>query len=372
MNRSTVNDLPMDDATDSAPSEEVHDGNGQASAVEAPADEFRTPADPTPIPDPGDDEELNAPGLFLNRELTWLNYDLRVLHEAEDARTPLLERVKFVAITGSNLDEFFMKRIGGLKQQVGAGIHKTTVDGRTPSQQIVESYALVRDLNERKRLALRRVLDELAEHDILLTTYDRVAEDDRRFLREQYLNNIFPLVTPQAIDPAHPFPFISNLSLNLLVGLRYRDEHATSIARVKVPVGTGIPRLLKLESRNVFVTLESVMAGNLDLLFPGMEIETCDLFRVTRNANTELEEEQADDLLEMIETELRERRFAPIVRLEVATGMSAYHRGMLAAELGLDEESDVFEVEGTSRRCGTCRIIPSITRYWIPIEVYFT
>jgi polyphosphate kinase len=128
--------------------------------------------------------------------------------------------------------------------------------------------------------------------------------------------------------------------------LRYPDEQATSIARVKVPVGTGIPRLLELESRNTFVTLESVMAGNLDLLFPGMVIETCHVFRVTRNANTELEEEQADDLLEMIESELRERRFAPIVRLEVSTGMTTQHRGMLAAELGLDEQSDVFDVDG--------------------------
>jgi polyphosphate kinase len=148
------------------------------------------------------------------------------------------------------------------------------------------------------------------------------------------------------MDPAHPFPFVSNLSLNLLVTVRHPKDERQSLARIKVPVGSGIPRLLRLEDRDVFVPLEQVMAHNLDLLLPGIEIDSCELFRVIRNANTEREEEEADDLLSMIETELRERKFAQIVRLEVAKGMSSVHRGMLAAELELDENADVEESDG--------------------------
>jgi polyphosphate kinase len=308
----------------------------------------RTPAHPGALPVPRVDGSFDPrdPACFLNRELTWLNFNFRVLHEAEDERTPLLERVKFLSIVSSNLDEFFMKRIGGLKQQVGAGMQSRTVDGRTPQQQIDECYEVVRELEKRKRDAFLQVDGLLAEQGIRLTTFQKVAKKHQRYLREYYLENIYPLVTPQVSDPAHPFPFISNLSLNLLVTVRHPDDGESSLARVKVPVGPGIPRMLKLQDRDTFVTLESVMANNLDLLFPGMEVESCELFRVTRNANTELDEDKADDLLAMIETELRERKFAPIVRLEVQKGMMPLHRGMLAAELGLDEHADVFEVDG--------------------------
>ena len=149
------------------------------------------------------------------------------------------------------------------------------------------------------------------------------------------------------MDPAHPFPFVSNLSLNLLVSVRYTDDDQTALARIKVPVGSGVARFLMLSNHSIFVPLEEVMANNLDLLFPGMVIEACELFRVTRNAVTEKNEEQADDLLELIESELRERKFASIVRLQIQDGMDPLHRGMLAAELGLDEEADVFETDGT-------------------------
>ena len=164
-------------------------------------------------------------------------------------------------------------------------------------------------------------------------------------LRDFYLQNIFPLVTPQAMDPAHPFPFISNLSLNLLVTLHYPGDPDPQLARVKVPIGAGIPRFLRVDSDR-FVGLEDVMARNLDLLFPGMEIEACSLFRVTRNAITERDEEEAEDLLELIEIEMRERKFAPVVRLQVDRNMQPTLRGRLAAELGLDEQADVFEAEG--------------------------
>jgi polyphosphate kinase len=311
--------------------------------------ERRTPVDPGALPEPGPDGawDLADPTLLLNRELTWLNFNYRVLNEAEDQRVPLLERLKFVAIVSSNVDEFFMKRIGGLKQQVGAGIHKLTADGRTPQQQIDESYQILRDLEERKRQTFLRLVDELRSSDVVIVDYDELDEQDQEYLRRYYVENIYPLVTPQATDPAHPFPFISNLSVNLLVTLHLPGDVVPSMARVKVPLGIGIPRFLQLEGRNTFVPLESVMAANLDLLFPGMEITSCEMFRVTRNANTELEEDEADDLLAMIETELRQRRLAPIVRLEVAEGMDPVHSGMLAAELGLDEESDVFAVPGT-------------------------
>jgi polyphosphate kinase len=254
--------------------------------------------------------------------------------------------VKFLAIVGSNLDEFVMKRIGGLKQQVAAGIRTLSIDGRRPEQQITDCDEVLRDFHQRERKVLASVAARLADHDIVISQHEDLGEDDCAWLRDYYYRNIFPLVTPQAMDPAHPFPFISNLSLNLLVTVRHPKDDTVSLARVKVPVGTGIPRLLQLRDRSVFVPLEQVMANNLDLLLPGIEVENCEIFRVTRNANTEGDEDQADDLLALIETELRERKFAPIVRLEVEKGMSKLHRGMLAAELGLDEERDVVEVEG--------------------------
>ena len=308
----------------------------------------RTPANAEPVPEPGADgkHDLTDPALFLNRELTWLNFNCRVLAEAQDDRVPLLERVKFVAIVSSNLDEFFMKRIGGLKQQVGAGVHRLTVDGRSPQQQIDDCCELIRKLEPQRRKTIAAIVGLLREHDIVLTSCENLTKKQKEGLRRHYIENIYPLVTPQATDPAHPFPFISNLSLNLLVVLRHPKDQTSSLARVKVPVGSGTPRLIQVGDENIFVPMESVMAANLDLLFPGMEVEHCSLFRVTRNANTESSEEHADDLLATIETELRERKFAPVVRLEVATELSAYHRGMLAAELGLDERADVFEVEG--------------------------
>jgi polyphosphate kinase len=290
--------------------------------------------------------DLSAPDLYLNRELTWLEFNGRVLHEARCSTNPLLERVKFLAITASNLDEFFMKRIGGLKQQAAAGVQDLTVDGRTPQQQITECYVRIREFEQTQRQVLTELLDLLERHEVCVQAYDQLTAADRQALRDHYFKNVFPLVTPQAFDSAHPFPFVSNLSLNLLVTLHYPEDTEPLLARVKVPVGAGIPRFLRVGDTHHFVPLEDVMAHNLDLLFPGMEIDACELFRVTRNANTERDEEEADDLLAMIESELRDRRFAPIVRLQVITGMNPSHRGMLASELGLNERTDVFEVDG--------------------------
>jgi len=261
---------------------------------------------------------LDSPDLYLNRELTWLAFNRRVLNEAEDERTPLLERVKFIAIVSANLDEFFMKRVGGLKQQRGAGVSSLTVDGRTPEQQIAESNRVVRELEGRVTTALDAVLAKLEAHDIRIVDYATLSQGERTFLREHFFDNIFPLMTPQAIDPAHPFPFVSNLSFNLLVKVRLPGELGRiSLARIKVPVGGDVPRFLKLHDVNHFVLLEQVVINNMDMLLPGVEVLSCEMFRVTRNANTERAEEQADDLLVMIESELRDRRFAPIVRLQV-------------------------------------------------------
>ena len=323
-------------------------GNGVASSTLSvpPKDALLQPAAEVSRPVKAEAPELNAPELFLNRELTWLAFNRRVFEEALDEQNPLLERVKFLAITASNLDEFFMKRIGGLKQQVVAGLQELTVDGRTPQQQIDECLAEIRDFERRQRALLPPLLEELKKNDVRVLSFEQLTGEERAAIRDYYFRNIFPLVTPQALDPAHPFPFISNLSLNLLVTLRTPDDAEPSLARVKVPVGLGIPRFLRVDGTNRFVPLEDVIAHTLDLLFPGMTIDSYEFFRVTRNANTERDEDEADDLLALIESELRDRRFAPIVRIEVGRGINPVHRGMLAAELGLHELRDVFEVDG--------------------------
>lgn len=321
---------------------------------------FRTPRDPTPVPERSDTPDLDHPIYYLNREMTWLNFNFRVLHEAEDDRTPLLERVKFLSIVGSNLDEFFMKRIGGLKHLVKAGLRERTVDGRTPQEQIDECRRIVMRLEDRQRVATTEVTRQLVEAGVRVVAFPDLDKPARKKVRKHYLKNVYPLVTPQATDPAHPFPFISNLSLNLLVSLRYPDEEMTSLARVKVPVGAGISRFLKVDGEDTWVPLESVMAHNLDILFPGMEIVACDLFRVTRNAIYDVNEDKADDLLDVIEEGLRERRLAPIVRLQVQEGMDPQRLGMLTAELGLKAEDvyvgsgllglvDVMEIAGLPR-----------------------
>jgi polyphosphate kinase len=301
------------------------------------------PSDQTPAVS---DFDLHDSQWFLNRELTWLSFNRRVLHEAEDGRTPLLERLKFIAIVSGNLDEFFMKRIGGLKQQIGAGMRELTLDGRTARQQVTECYAEIREIETRKELLFREICTLLEDRNILIERYDELTPKEKKLLREFYYLNIFPLLTPQSIDPAHPFPFISNLSLNLLVSLRYPKAKQSSLVRIKVPVNAGTPRFIRIGKGEHFIRLEEVMMNNLDMLFPGMEVVSCELFRVTRNANTEKDEDEADDLMEMIESELKERKFAPIVRLEIVNGMIPVHRGRLAAELELDEATDVFEVPG--------------------------
>ncbi len=292
--------------------------------------------------------DLKDPRWYLNRELTWLEFNKRVLHEGMDSRNPLLERVFFLAVLGSNLDEFFMKRIGGLKQQVGAGVKKLSVDGMLPEEQIEACGVAVRQILKQRQELERELVSSLAKEEIRFSKYSELGKTAQQAMDNYFNENIYPLLTPQGIDPAHPFPFISNLSLNLLVVASETNGGNTFLNRIKVPMGVGVPRFINCgeQHQHVFITFEDLLAHNLESLFPGMIIKGSYVFRVTRNAITERYAEQANDLLVMIETALRDRKFAQIVRLEVEADMSSQLRGMLAAELGIDQESDVYEVDG--------------------------
>lgn len=295
-----------------------------------------------------DIDTADSKSIYLNRELTWLDFNVRCLNEATREELPLLERVKFVAIVNNNLDEFFMKRIGGLKQQVGANMNALSIDGRTPQEQIDECNKKVREIETEIHHIWHTLKNELRKERIEICRINTLSKAKQAQLRDYFIANIYPLLTPQSLDPAHPFPFVSNLSLNLFIKLRYPDSNRMSIARVKVPIGQGSKRFIDIKNPNadVFVTVEDLIIENLDILFPGMIVDKVDIFRVTRNAVTEKDEEKADDLLELIEGELKERRFAPIVRMEYEINIDPIHKGMLSAELELDEDKDTFAVDG--------------------------
>ncbi len=317
------------------------------------ADEVETgqAAEPRDVPfDPAD------PACYLNRELTWLAFNRRVLTEAERARNPLLEQLKFLAIVGSNLDEFFMKRIGGLKQQEGAGVTALTVDGRTPSEQIAECYTEISELLADQSVILEELLARLREEDIRILDFEDLDFEQRESAREFFHQNVFPLLTPLVIDSAHPFPFISNLSVNLLVRVCRRADDKPSVVRIKVPLGERTPRFIRLGPDHTFVPLEQIIEHHLDIVLPGVDIVSCDFFRVTRNAVVERDEEQANDLLELIESELRERRFAPVVRLEVSGSMAPESRDYLRRQLALTSEEDVFASDGLLGRADYMQI----------------
>jgi polyphosphate kinase len=292
------------------------------------------------------DFDLDDPKWYLNRELTWLAFNRRVLNEAKDSQTPLLERVFFVAVVGSNLDEFFMKRIGGLKQQVGAGVKKRSIDGMLPNEQIDACHQCYREIMREQQQILEQLRGLLEKEGIRFRRYDELDGKQKKEMDAYFKREVFPLMTPQGIDPAHPFPFISNLSLNLLVKTSVPHTNHWYLNRVKVPNGVGIPRFIQVGLTPIFITFEDLVSNNLDDLFRGLDIHSCEHFRVTRNAITERLEEQANDLLVMIESTLRDRKFADIVRLQINPGMIPLHRGMLAAELGIDEQKDVFEAIG--------------------------
>jgi len=284
-----------------------------------------------------------AEGRYFNRELSWLEFNRRVLAEAADPGVPLLERLKFVSIFDSNLDEFFMKRVGGLKQQVAGNIHEPAPDGLTPRQQLAAIDETVRPmLGELRRLLGEEILPGLEEAGVRLLRWDDLSAEDRLFAATYFRRHVFPILTPLAVDAAHPFPFISNLSLSLGLGLRHRGEQVTRFARVKVP--SSLPRWVKMPSGLRFLPVEELVAHNLDELFPGMEVLGVWSFRVTRNADLERNEETAEDLLETIQEELHRRRFATVVRLEIDPSMPTWMRELIREHLRFDER-DLYEIE---------------------------
>src|SRR6201991_3082893 len=288
--------------------------------------------------------DLQDPALYYNRELSWVQFNERVLELAEDASVPLLERVKFCAIYSSNLDEFFMVRVAGLHDQVEAGIEKPLQDGRTPSDTLDAIRRVVREHVARQSRSLDHDLrPALAEHGIRIVRYDEVDAADRKRLDERFQRQIFPVLTPLAVGLARPFPYISNLSLSLGVIVRDPVTAVQTFARVKVPKEM-LPRFQPVDDGRTFVPLEDVIAENLDSLFPGMEILDRHVFRVTRDADFSVSDD-ADDLLQAVEEELRARRFGEAVRVEVAAGMSETMREQITRALEVDPD-DVFEVAG--------------------------
>jgi polyphosphate kinase len=288
--------------------------------------------------------ELVGERRYINRELSTLDFNGRVLALAENPELPLLERIKFLAIFGSAMDEFFQVRVAGLKDQQAAGISGTAPDGLSVSDQLTAIRSEVEILSERRRAAfLDDILPRLAEAGVRLADWESLDDEDRAWIERGFIDRIFPVLTPLAVDPGHPFPYISNLSLNLAVIVRDPMGGDRRFARVKVP--PVLPGLLGLPDGRRFVALEQVIAAHLGSLFPGMEIETHHPFRVTRNADLTLEEEEADDLLEAVEMELRRRRFGRAVRLEVDASMTDEVRTLLTRELDLQPE-DVYDVAG--------------------------
>ena len=284
---------------------------------------------------------VDAPVPYLNRELSWLDYDERVLHEARDERNAPLERVKFLTIFADMMDEFFQVRVAGLRRQVAAGSTKTAPDGRTPAEQLAEIRSRVQHLIGEHAAIFANLRAELAEEGVSILDYAAVADHHDR-LRERFVDEIFPVLTPLAVDPGHPFPYISTLSLSIAVGMRDPETGERRFARVKVP--QILPRLIEI-APSTYVLIDQVIEANLDLLFSGMEILETHLFRVTRNADLAIEEDEADDLLLAIEEELRRRRFGEAVRLEVERSMPASTRNILLRGIGLSED-DCYEVSG--------------------------
>jgi polyphosphate kinase len=301
------------------------------------------PPSQTPLTNLSLDELAASPAIY-NRELSWLDFNWRVLYEALDERNPLLERLKFVAITSSNLDEFFRKRVGGLKRQHAAGVANLTLHGWTPDLQMRLIARHVRAMVQCQTHALlNEILPGLRAEGMRLVTYEELPANQQEELSAFFRKEIYPILTPLAVDPGHPFPFISNLSLSLAVEMRDPVNGEIRFARVKVPSNRA--RWVTVSDSLDFVPLEQVITHNLALLFPGMELIATYPFRVTRNADIARSEEEADDLLQMISEELRERRFAPIVRLEVAESMPDDIRAVLMQEMEL-LHTDVYNHAG--------------------------
>ncbi|MFL5507493.1 MAG: polyphosphate kinase 1 [Gemmatimonadales bacterium] len=311
---------------------------------------------PQPVPSSAPEAplDLRHPSLYVNRELSWLEFNRRVLHEALDPRTPLLERLKFLGIYSSNLDEFFQVRVAGLKRQVKAAFTERTADGLTAEEQLSRiSTTVLEQLSQHRHALVTDVLPSMADQGVrLVTRLSELSAADRRHVDHFFQANVFPVLTPLAVDPGHPFPYISNLSLSIAVALRDADGEER-FARVKVP--KILPRWVPCLTPNTFVALEQVVGGNLEALFPGVEILGWYLFRITRNTDIVIDDsDEADDLLDLIQEEVRNRRFAEVVRLEVHYSMPLSLRQLLLAEFNEEQQdvapplttSDIYEVHG--------------------------
>ncbi len=319
--------------------------------------EHIAPVGAAPEPPEREDEPLPA-DRFLDRELSWLAFNQRVLELAEDAGQPLLERVRYLAIFASNLDEFFMVRVAGLKRRIATGLAVTAVSGLSPRQVLEAISVRAHELSARHaRVFADEVQPELAAQGITLVRWDELGEAEQDRLRKFFRKQIFPVLTPLAVDPAHPFPYISGLSLNLAVVVANPSTGKEHFARVKVP--PLLPRYIAVDAKGrpsatasqntmdkgpvSFVPLEDVISQHLDHLFPGMEVREHHTFRVTRNEDVEVEEDDAENLLQAMEKELLRRRFGPPVRLEIADGISPRIRQLLVRELGVAEE-EVYQL----------------------------
>lgn len=319
------------------PRNDLRDGGGVGSPLAA--DLADLPMAETVAADHPSDVRL------INRELSWLDFNERVLAQAEDLDTPLLERVKFAAIFSSNLDEFFMVRVAGLMDLVAAGVHKVSPDGMRPEDNLAAVLTRVHELVARQSAIFKEhLVPSLASAGVEIVEYGQVTEAERASIERTFAERIFPVLTPLAVDPGHPFPYISNLSLSLAVVVADPQSGLRRFARVKIP--PLLDRFFDLGNGARFVKMEQIIAAHLDRLFPGMEVESHHLFRVTRNADLTLEEEEADDLLAAIEVELRRRRFGRAVRMEIESSASEEVRDLLARELELEDEA-VFDVSGT-------------------------
>ncbi|HFC12600.1 MAG TPA: hypothetical protein ENJ56_07120, partial [Anaerolineae bacterium] len=315
-------------------------------SVEIPTTEPETPPPPPKI-------NLRDPALYVNRELSQIEFNRRVLAESANPRHPLLEQAKFIAIFASNMDEFFMVRVSGLKQQVALGIADLSIDGLTPREQLIAIYRTVTDLVADEMAAYQTIKDKLYAEGVQIRSYDELKPSRKRKLSEYFEREIFPALTPLAFDPTHPFPHISNLSLNLAVVIRDPDTHETRFARVKVP--QSLPRIVPLRqiapdeliqpNKHKFVWIEEVVKANLGRLFPGMEIIDAYPFRITRNNDMEIQEEEADDLLLSIEDNLRLRHFGDVVRLEIDTTMPEAMRAVLMKNFDIGAY-DVYTYDG--------------------------
>src|SRR5512143_417256 len=287
---------------------------------------------------------------YLNRELSWLDFNARVLALAADPSLPLLERAKFLAIFASNLDEFYMVRVAGLKRRDEMGLSVRSADGLSPREQLRRIGERTQQLASRQaRVFLDSVRPALADEGIVIVTWEDLDEVERTELSTYFHEQVFPVLTPLAVDPAHPFPFVSGLSLNLAITVKSPDDGGQHFARVKVP--DNVDRFVELGSREGvdevarFLPMEELIAAFLPLLFPGMEIVEHHAFRITRNADFEVEEDRDEDLLQALERELARRRFGSPVRLEVSNDMTEHMLELLLRELDVDP-GDVIEVPG--------------------------